>query len=85
MADYYGDGCDILCQSQDDVELGHYTCGSEGQRVCSDGYRPPECVVKSQTCTTCGANSTLNNNCSVLNCTNPECTTKCGKFTDISL
>ena len=44
--DYYGPNCTTFCVERDD-ELGHYTCDSEGNRVCREGYQDP-----SANCTT---------------------------------
>ena len=46
--DFYGENCAIFCVERDDDELGHYTCDSEGNRVCREGYRDP-----SNNCTEC--------------------------------
>ena len=35
--DYYGSQCDIFCQTHDE-ELGHYTCDSQGNRICTGRY-----------------------------------------------
>ena len=37
----YGSDCGILCVERDD-DQGHYTCDSEGNRVCRDGYQYPD-------------------------------------------
>ena len=54
-ADMYGDNCTVLCEPRDDT-LGHYTCGSAGERVCLEGYGNPdtncsECAVADRCCT----------------------------------
>lgn len=38
---YYGSSCDILCEPQDDSVNGHYTCGSQGQKICREGWTDP--------------------------------------------
>ncbi|XP_077397464.1 delta-like protein C [Festucalex cinctus] len=40
---YYGDGCNDLCRPRNDT-LGHYTCQSDGQRLCLDGWVGDYCV-----------------------------------------
>ena len=46
-AHYYGSRCDILCEPQDDVN-GHYTCGTQGQKICRLGWTEPftNCVTR---------------------------------------
>lgn len=45
---YYGTACDILCQPADSDTLGHYTCGSNGNKICNDGWSDPpkNCLVR---------------------------------------
>ena len=45
---FYSADCTIFCVERDDDELGHYTCDSEGNRVCREGYQDP-----SNNCTEC--------------------------------
>ena len=37
---YYGGNCATYCRSRDD-SLGHYTCGSNGQKICRRGWSDP--------------------------------------------
>ena len=37
---HYGSNCATFCMERDD-ELGHYTCDSEGDIVCREGYQDP--------------------------------------------
>ena len=40
---YYGETCDIQCESRDDC-WGHYSCDPQGNRVCNPGWKGwPEC------------------------------------------
>ena len=41
MENYFGSDCGTFCEERDDAQ-GHYTCDSEGNRVCRDGYQNPE-------------------------------------------
>ena len=34
---FYGSRCSIVCTPRDDSE-GHYTCNSDGQKVCNEGW-----------------------------------------------
>ncbi|XP_019850104.1 PREDICTED: delta-like protein A isoform X2 [Amphimedon queenslandica] len=34
---YYGSQCDVFCRTHDE-ELGHYTCDSQGNKICSGRY-----------------------------------------------
>ena len=52
---FYGENCTIFCVERDDDELGHYTCDSEGNRVCREGYQDPsnnctECIPAERCC-----------------------------------
>ena len=40
---YYGPNCASYCAPQDSDELGHYTCDSNGRRVCRSGYIGEDC------------------------------------------
>ena len=40
ISNYYGSDCATFCQGRDD-NLGHYTCGSNGQRICRSGWSDP--------------------------------------------
>ena len=44
---FYGPDCGTLCVPQDSSR-GHYTCNSQGNRVCFDGYQDP-----TSNCTQC--------------------------------
>ena len=50
---FYGSDCATLCVGRDD-ELGHYTCDSEGNIVCREGYGNPSinctCMVAEGCC-----------------------------------
>jgi hypothetical protein len=37
---FYGSSCAIHCQERDD-DTGHYSCASDGSRLCLDGYTDP--------------------------------------------
>ena len=37
-ADYYGPQCSVLCVGMNSDSQGHYSCDSEGNRVCLPGY-----------------------------------------------
>lgn len=39
---YYGSGCDKLCRSRDD-QFGHYTCDTNGTKLCKTGWNGPYC------------------------------------------
>lgn len=39
---YYGDTCSKVCVPRDD-RLGHYTCDSDGTRVCLPGWKGQYC------------------------------------------
>lgn len=48
IENFYGSDCGTFCVEHDDV-LGHYTCSSEGEIICLDGYQNPftnctECI-----------------------------------------
>lgn len=36
---YYGPNCNTFCQSVDNNTLGHYTCGSNGFKICLPGWK----------------------------------------------
>ena len=40
---YHGSDCGTYCVPQDSDELGHYTCDSNGRRVCRSGYIGEDC------------------------------------------
>lgn len=46
--DLYGDDCTVFCEPCDDAILGHFTCNSDGERVCLEGYQNP-----ANNCTDC--------------------------------
>lgn len=37
QANYYGSDCSVHCVPQDN-NSGHYTCGSNGEKICNTGY-----------------------------------------------
>lgn len=39
---HYGDQCSKFCRAHDD-ESGHYTCGRDGQKLCTEGWQGPDC------------------------------------------
>ena len=39
LTDLYGDACDVFCVGRNDSILGHFTCDSQGQKVCLPGYQ----------------------------------------------
>lgn len=41
---YYPPNCRVRCVPRDD-ESGHYACGSDGTRLCLDGYHGPTCTA----------------------------------------
>ena len=52
--DFYGPNCATFCVERDD-EMGHYTCDSEGNIVCREGYQDPstnciECIPDEGCC-----------------------------------
>ena len=38
--DYYGSRCNVFCQAMNDSG-GHYTCGSNGEKICLEGWTEP--------------------------------------------
>ena len=42
---YYGSNCATFCTPQDSDQLGHYTCDSDGRRVCMSGYTGADCLT----------------------------------------
>ena len=51
---FYGSDCATFCVERDD-ELGHYTCDSEGNIVCREGFQDPstnctECILAEGCC-----------------------------------
>ena len=40
-SDYYGSDCNTYCVSGNDSTMGYYTCGSNGERVCRQGWSIP--------------------------------------------
>ena len=42
---YYAAKCTKYCMPKDDI-MGHYTCDSEGNRVCMSGWRGLDCVIR---------------------------------------
>lgn len=43
-SDYYGSDCTVLCRSRDDT-TGHYSCDTNGNRVCLSGYSGVDCLT----------------------------------------
>lgn len=41
-SNYYGSGCTTLCRVRDDP-FGHYSCDSNGKRVCQTGWTGEYC------------------------------------------
>lgn len=39
---YYGFGCNKFCRPRDEF-FGHYTCDSNGNKTCLEGWTGPEC------------------------------------------
>lgn len=39
---YFGDNCSEFCKPRDD-KFGHYICGTDGARVCLDGWKGDYC------------------------------------------
>lgn len=53
----FGEDCSVFCEPRND-SMGHFSCGSGGERVCLDGYRDPEtnctdCVPAEGCCKPC--------------------------------
>lgn len=46
--DLYGEDCSVPCESHDNDTLGHFTCNSDGEMVCLEGYQNPD-----SNCTEC--------------------------------
>ena len=42
---YHGPYCATFCMPQDSDELGHYTCDSNGRKVCNLGYTGEDCLT----------------------------------------
>lgn len=40
---WHGENCTVYCIPQNDDASGHYTCDIHGNKVCLEGYRPPDC------------------------------------------
>lgn len=40
---WHGENCTVYCIPQNNDASGHYTCGIHGNKVCLEGYRPPDC------------------------------------------
>ena len=38
--DFYSPDCSVFCRARDDAQ-GHYTCNSQGNRVCLSGFEDP--------------------------------------------
>ena len=38
---YYASDCNVYCVQQNDNTNGHYTCGSDGAKICNNGYSNP--------------------------------------------
>jgi len=43
---FYGSDCTTFCEPQSSDTLGHFTCDSNGNRVCNSGYSPPDCRTR---------------------------------------
>ena len=39
---FYQSDCSVYCEPQDSVELGHYECGENGEKLCHIGYIDPD-------------------------------------------
>lgn len=40
---YYGENCSIYCKPTNDSKEGYYTCDSEGNKICFEGYKNENC------------------------------------------
>lgn len=40
---YYGEQCSTYCKPANDSKNGHYTCDSEGNQICFEGYKNEDC------------------------------------------
>jgi len=47
---YYGKDCDTLCRPRDD-QFGHYTCDSNGDKICLDGWQKDSNNAEGDYCT----------------------------------
>ena len=45
QTNYHRSDCSVFCAPQDSDTLGHYTCGSDGGRVCRSGYSGVDCLT----------------------------------------
>lgn len=47
---YHGSDCATYCVATDSVNGGHYTCDSNGQKICNNGYSNPanNCLTREQ-------------------------------------
>ncbi|XP_062616177.1 neurogenic locus protein delta-like [Saccostrea cucullata] len=68
---YYGTGCDVMCEERNDV-TGHYTCDMKtGAKVCMEGWEGDNCDKQpEEMCGTqrCGHNQICNNATSEYTC-----------------
>ena len=47
---YFGGDCDTLCRPRDD-QFGHYTCDSNGEKVCLNGWQKDTTRPEGDYCT----------------------------------
>ena len=47
---YFGGDCDTLCRPRDD-QFGHYTCDSDGEKVCLNGWQKDTTRPEGDYCT----------------------------------
>ena len=57
-SDYYGSDCTVRCTSRDDA-MGHYSCDSNGNRVCLDGYSGVDCLTGKYESSVCNSTRTI--------------------------
>ena len=48
VADFYGPNCSVYCRPANSSDMGHYTCLSNGSRLCLPGY-----LNETTNCTSC--------------------------------
>ena len=47
---FYGSDCTVFCQPQSSDALGHFTCNSAGERICSNEYTGADCRTRMFVC-----------------------------------
>ncbi len=43
---YYGSDCSRFCVPEDSDTQGHFTCNTQGDRICAPGYSGDDCLTR---------------------------------------